>query len=226
MNRDEKLKQLKKLWVAFGFYWDKEINDIQTQLYAEDVSDLPFEDVVRVMQEMRRDPSIKSMPLPGMIRQRISPQPNSRNIAVDTCEKIKSALINHGWSWPLGIITDDGRKYQGCRGKEKKYFDHFEEALRFEVGDLGYEVILRRNGWSAVCEDISDPNSNPESFYAQMRESCQQAYEKLLIGNLHEPYELKKINKSNQISIEFSKQKISGKMNDMISGFIKTIDKE
>lgn len=134
--------------VAQGFavmaaYYRVRIDDQVLRLYAEDVSDLPFDSVMNSMNEYRKNPKNRQMPMPAQIRDMIvrveTPEEKAREIAA----RIEGAIVKFGY--PNG------------------------QEARAYIGEEGWEVVTRYGGWGHLCENHGLTIS-PAAFHAQVRD--------------------------------------------------------
>ena len=140
MTPDE-IQKLKALIIATAMYFGHEIPDAVLPLYAEDLSDLPFDDVYRAIGEIRRDPRTTRFPLPAAIREKALPGMNPESAALEAVSRVIRAVSRVG---PYDL-----------------------ERARAMVGELGWEIVIREGGWENVCQVLTFDNET--SLRAQWR---------------------------------------------------------
>lgn len=126
------LQRIKALIVATSAYYGQKLDDHVVAMYAEDLVDLPVEQIERVLKEVRRDPKTTRFPLPAIIRDRLTPAITPENEALESVSRIIAAVSNIG-------------PYQLERAKEF-------------IGTLGWEVVKAEGGWENVCMNLTDDN--------------------------------------------------------------------
>lgn len=151
--------QLKKLIIAMSLYYGQTLQDQVVALYAEDLSDLPFDRVVQVLKEVRRDPKTTRFPLPAVIRQRIAPEKRDPETeALEASNRIVEAVAKIG-------------PYQS-------------ERARAFIGELGWLVVQREGGWMNLCETLT--NDNQGMLKAQWRNLAKALWHRAELGQLDE----------------------------------------
>lgn len=194
MNHKEKLKELKSLWFKFASIWDKPISEMQIQLFAEDLIDLPIDKISMAMYNSRRDVSLRSMPLPHQIRGMINPEPPARKTGIDAANRITKAKRKHGVNWTNGFYRGGEIYFEGSQGHDTREFKTWTDAARYELGDLGLEVVREKGGWVHVAEETGEEST----IFAQLRDTGDMIYEKQKMGfDIHVPYDFHTINVDN-----------------------------
>lgn len=134
--------------VAQGFavtaaYFRIQIDDAVLRMYAEDVSDLPFEMVMNALVTYRKDPRNRFMPLPAQIRDIVEPEESPDERAREIAARIEGAIVKFG---------------------------HPNEAeARNYIGTDGWNIIQRYGGWNHLCQNHGRSIS-PAAFHAQVRD--------------------------------------------------------
>jgi hypothetical protein len=136
------LKELIDLIIANAAYYRIKLEDSAIRLHAEDLADLPIEQVRRVYAEIRRDPKIKTMPYPSEIRFRIQPIVSDEDEAREIAATAIGSVVKFGYNNPT--------------------------EARAAIGEIGWEVIDRLGGWTTFCGGLTDQNLN--SYQAQIRD--------------------------------------------------------
>lgn len=134
--------------VAQGFavmaaYFRVQMDDTVLRMYAEDLSDLPFEQVMSALVTFRKDPKNRFMPLPAQIRDIVEPVVTPEQRAREIAARIEGAIVKFGHPNRL-------------------------EAKEF-IGEEGWAVVERYGGWGHLCENHG-LSISPASFHAQVRE--------------------------------------------------------
>jgi hypothetical protein len=162
---DQKLVALKKLIVGLAAYYGHAIDEFVVGMYAEDLADLPIEDVLRAAREIRFDPKNTKFPLPAVIREKAAPNLNDTDVARDVAARILKAVGRHGHNW-----SDKDPAWPS-------------EPLD-QLGELGYEVVKRLGGWMRVCEFSGEVGSG--IFMAQIRDLADATMKAARAGNLEQ----------------------------------------
>jgi hypothetical protein len=163
--RDEKLIALKKLIIGLAAYYAHPLDDFVVGMYAEDLMDLPIEDIVRAVREIRLDPKNTRFPMPAVIRAKAGAATSDVDVARDVSARIFKAIGRHGHNWSE---------------KDKAWPS---EPLA-ELGELGFEVVKRLGGWFRVCEFSCDVSAGV--FLAQVRDLTESTIRAAKSGLLHE----------------------------------------
>lgn len=100
-------------------------------MYAEDVADLQFDEVIKALGAYRRNPKNRQMPLPAHIRELIEPVETPESRAREIASKISGAVVKFG--------------------------QPNENMAREYIGETGWAIVSRRGGWSHICS-IADSN--------------------------------------------------------------------
>ena len=164
------LEQRKTVGVTLSYlceYYNKTLSKPALSMMVEDLSDLPFEEVMKAIQSVRRDPKITQFPLPAKIREIINPTQSLDGIANETASRIRAAITKFGWPNP-----EDAKSY---------------------IGDLGWKIVERAGGWMYVCENHG-LDLNPLTFHAQARDQAKALVETYNTDGYDQPLMLDKIN--------------------------------
>lgn len=141
MNLEEK-KQVKACWVKLSMYYQYPLQDAVVEMYADDLSDLSFNETIHALNEYRLNPKNNRVPLPGAIRALVIPIVDDDSIAREAASRIISAIKKFGWPSPT---------------EAKEY-----------IGELGWRIVERNGGWSALCENLMENQIG--IFQAQARD--------------------------------------------------------
>lgn len=124
MTQQEGLK-VAQAFALTAAYYRVRIDDQILKMYAEDVADLPFDDVIKALGAYRRNPKNRQMPLPAHIREIIEPVETPESKAREIASKISGAVVKFG--------------------------QPNENLAREYIGETGWAIVARRGGWSHIC---------------------------------------------------------------------------
>ena len=158
------LQQLKALIVATSAYYGQTLGDAVLGMYVEDLADLDFTQVVDTIKVLRRDPKNRTFPIPAIIRDRIKPADLDEHEARDAASRIVTAVSSYG-------------PYQ------------YERAKAF-IGELGWFVVKRQGGWTAVCLMLT--RENQSTLQAQWRDLAGSFAKLAKAGQLNQAPEMPK----------------------------------
>jgi hypothetical protein len=131
-------------------------------MYAADLEDLPFNQVINALVKLRRDPRTTRFPLPAKIREAVHPQESPQDAARIAANEIWEAIGRFGW--PNGNYA------------------------RAQVGTLAWEVVTRNGGWISICQASGEGNAG--TFKAQLRDLAESLYKRSQAGKLNEKVNL------------------------------------
>ena len=158
-------KRIIALWSSLGEYYRQPISDMVLMMYAEDVADLPPEQVEKALFEYRRNPKNKFPPLPAHIREAIQPSAMSDDQrAVEVAARIVTAISKFGWN-------------------------NTREARAF-MGEIGWAVVEKQGGWENICANTMSDQIG--IFQAQVRELAKVQIKLARMGALDSPPQLPK----------------------------------
>lgn len=163
-------------------YYRLAINDAVLKMYADDLSDMDYTEVMNALNKYRKNPKNRFMPLPAMIRELINPEIDDDTIAISTASKVLQAVSKYGWS----------------NASEAKYF----------IGELGWAGVARFGGWTYVCENLGD-GIQLGTFNAQLREVLKSEIKVFRSGGALPEIEYKHRDPDSQISNNRNAQVIS-----------------
>lgn len=176
------MSEIKALLVMLAEYYQKTLTDNQVRMYAEDLSEFPFEEVSRAMDSYRKNPNNKFFPIPAQLVEIMRPGVDDQSEAVEVSGRIWEAIGKFGRDAPA-------------------------RAKSF-VGEVGWHVVQRMGGWAAVCEVIAEDGG---IFRAQMREIAKSAMIRSKLGILDQPPMLPKNDEGPKLLGEFlSIEKLRG----------------
>lgn len=189
MMTPQQVQELKKSLSLTAAYFQQQILDPVVVMYAQDLADLEFTDVMRALQEIRREKNRRHMPLPADIREKVNPTVSARSIADDVANRIIGSFRKHGNSWPTGYFTShtpEGRYFEAVTSAGLKTFATFEEAAIAEIGEVGWVVLKRMGGYSAACREWENVEA-VTTLRAQIRDLANSVLEQAKAGTLYQP---------------------------------------
>lgn len=157
------MKQLYDVILKNAVFYDVQMSEVKLKILAEELVDLPIEQVIRAYDFFRREPNRRQMPMPADVRARVAPSHITNDqFALEASNKIVEAMSKFGWTNP-------------------------ERAEQF-MGPIGWEVVKREGGWAQICERTK--NEDLPILKAQWRELAKvvavrqaQGSERTAIGN-------------------------------------------
>jgi hypothetical protein len=158
LTTDEK-QNLKKHLALLGAYFQQQLPDPVIVMYAEDLADLPYPDVRRAMEECRREPKRRTMPMPADIRDRLTPAVTDGALALEAAARIVAAISKFGY-----YNARDSQAY---------------------IGEIGWLVVEKMGGWESICTSLT--NKQMGTFHAQCRELAKAQIELSRAGKLDLP---------------------------------------
>lgn len=156
----EEFQQLKSHIVVTAAYFNQELRDEVVQMYASDLADLQYDQVVTAINNLRRDPATRSFPLPASIRARVEAKESPQDAARLASAEIWKAIGRCGWPNP--------------------------ERARAMIGDLGWEVVKHMGGWAQVCQDANEDSN----LLPRMRDIAESIHRRASAGKLNEKISL------------------------------------
>lgn len=139
----EQLARTAQGFAMTAAYFRIQVDDEVLRLYAEDVSDLPFDEVIRALVAYRKNPKNRFMPLPAQIRDLIEPVESPEEMAREIAARIGGAIVKFG---------------------------HPNEGeARIYIGPDGWNIVQRSGGWNHLCQNHG-VTIDPSSFHAQIRD--------------------------------------------------------
>lgn len=177
-------KQIMESLIALATISGKELNEITLKAFVNAVSDLNQADVLHALQNWLR--TSKGFPYPADIREKIKPDMSGEDNGIMAAAIIRKAISAHGSNWSGGVFTGGKKVFQS----KEHFFDIFEDAAKFELGELAWEVVKQYGGWAAICEF----NASTETgiFQAQIRELAKTICRRAKSGLLEEKPSLPK----------------------------------
>lgn len=135
--------EVSQLFAITAAYYGRRYEDDTLKMFASDLADFPPEEIRRALNEYRRDPKNKTMPLPAQIREILSPKVDNVSLAREIAARCVQAIRLYGWP-------------------------QAEEARAY-IGEEGWSVIRSHGGWTSFCENHGR-NIDPTQFMAQARD--------------------------------------------------------
>jgi hypothetical protein len=123
--------KIKTAIIMTAEYYGRQLSETVLGMYAEDLADLPPDEVCAGYTQYRRNPANKTFPLPAQIRELVAPE---QFVAVETqareiAARIMGAIPKFGWANP----------------KEAQVF----------IGPEGWACVARAGGWRYLCENTN-----------------------------------------------------------------------
>jgi hypothetical protein len=144
MTPDE-LKQVKLTLLAMSEYYEKTVSDAALKMMASDLADLPFESVMKAFETYRKDAKNIRFPMPAQIRAIAAPQLTDTQTALGLAQEIIHRIKGKGERWDRFV---NGQFVWGAG-----QFRTYEEAVKDELGELGWAVIRSYGGGWAGLHD-------------------------------------------------------------------------
>lgn len=139
MTNEQKTK-LAKLYFEIGETHGRTISKDTLITLVNSFSDLDFTQVYSAMQDWLMNGT--HFPVPANIRQKVIPQMDDKDHALDCVNRIIAAVSRFGYT-------------------------NSESAKEF-IGSLGWETVQRFGGWKSLCENLTGQNEG--ILRAQLRE--------------------------------------------------------
>ena len=137
------IQSLKETIILTASYYGQTMSSGILNMYVDDLSDLPIDEVIRAYQTYRREPKNTRAPMPAQIRAIVLPGNDIESKAREIAAKINTAVVRIGYN-----RRDDAKAF---------------------IGEDGWQVVELNGGWNHLCTNLGvaiDINS----FQAQARE--------------------------------------------------------
>jgi hypothetical protein len=145
----DETQQLKLTIITMAEYYDKSVSDGALKMMAQDLADLPFDAVMKGFETYRKDAGNKFFPLPAQIRQIVQPPVSDTTTAEGLTQLIIEKIRRYNPNWSF---FSQGKTRYGAYGLLS-----LEAAMKKELGELGYTVVLTYGGgWNSLCENYFD----------------------------------------------------------------------
>lgn len=151
---------VKAAWIKLSAYYQVQLQDHVLEMYAEDVEDLSFRDVMAALTAYRRNHKNVRVPLPAAIRAIAKPEISDEVLAIEATSRVSYAIKSFGYS-----NQADAKAY---------------------IGGLGWHVVERCGGWLFVCQNLGTHVLNIGTFQAQFRENAKAQLQLSRAGRLEE----------------------------------------
>lgn len=135
--------ELKKYLSNLSAYYQRQLPDMVLQMYAADLNDLRFDDVMKAMSDYRMGEKNRTMPIPAQIRAMLERHSDPHDVGVLVAAKVTQAVSKFGWTNP-------------------------QEAMNF-IGPLGQQAVRVFGGWDYICKNLG-VTIDITTFQAQVRE--------------------------------------------------------
>lgn len=149
----ENRSQIAKLLMGLATYYDVELSNQRLKLFVDVLEDLDPNQIGHAIRSIQRDPEIKFMPLPAVLREKVLG--NAKDTAIEAVNKIPQAMKKFGY----------------MRAKEAREF----------LGEVAWYVVERNGGWQPLCEATKE--SEIPIKRAQWRELAQSYVKNQQLGN-------------------------------------------
>ena len=152
-------KAIVEILEALAAYYRTQITPMQFAMYAEDLSCLSPDELVKACKEYRRNPANKFFPLPSALIAIVKPVETELDLGQDVASKVIGAVSKFG-------------SYRSTEAREW-------------IGQIGWECVQRMGGWSTICAELTEDNKG--TFFAQIRGLAQTVNKKAINGTLNQP---------------------------------------
>lgn len=122
------IQALKEVIILTASYYSKTLDAGVLNMYVDDLSEFPEDNVIAAYRTYRRDPKNKTFPLPSQIIEILKPSISPDAEAQMASARIFEAIGKFGWP----------------NGREAQVY----------IGPLGWRVVKRMGGWTQVCEMV------------------------------------------------------------------------
>jgi hypothetical protein len=152
-------KQIVEILEHLAIYYRETLSPIQLAMYAEDLSSLTPDQLVKAVKLYRQNPENRFFPIPAAL----------------------IAIIN-----PVNSELDDGRDVASkVIGAISKFGSHRALDAKNYIGEIGWECVKRMGGWQNLCSELSDDNKG--IFNAQIRDLAMTLKKKSVNGTIATP---------------------------------------
>lgn len=149
MNKHE--ERFHKLMAILAARCKTELDELEIEIYDRNLSKHGYEAICGALETILVERSSHD-PFPpiGLILSRLGIQTTPRNLAIDTTNKIVTAIRTKGYNWADKV-------------------PNLDEDMRRHLGEVGLMVVKRLGGWMAVIELA---NGNPNHYRTWIRDSA------------------------------------------------------
>jgi hypothetical protein len=142
MNQGNERTQIINQLIMMTELYGKQISQNALKLFADMLMPFDYEKIMSSLESYLGNPKNKFFPVPAQIIELMEPKINDDEEARRISATIIGCVSKHGYN-----NGPDARK---------------------EIGELGWDIILRLGGWVSFCTELSD--NNVTSFQAQIRD--------------------------------------------------------
>lgn len=158
------MEQIKYLLLRLAEYYCFPITENQLSMFAEDLADVPPDELRQVIIKYRQTPGNVRFPLPAALKQALGSCVTDRDEATVEAGRIRSAISVYG-------------SYQIKLAKEA-------------LGESTWVIVKLMGGWETVCGTTQDDRG---MFFAQVRDLVEASQRMSKVGKLNTKFELKKL---------------------------------
>jgi hypothetical protein len=151
MNLSQAIKEQVIMLASFS---GREMNEMLLSGYMNAISDLDQGQVLDALKSWLR--TNKGFPHPADIREKVMPEINPADDALDVANLIITSVGKYGWTNP-------------------------DQARAF-MGELGWTTVTRMGGWRHLCETLTQDNET--TFRAQIKNYAETVRRKAMRGEL------------------------------------------
>lgn len=177
----EQRNNLGQILASMGvIYGRNDLTPPVLSMYLDDLeaAGLSFANAVIACTRYRRDKKNIRFPLPAQLIDAARPEFEPKTLATDIARRIDKACADHGWNWDQGFFhsfspdSDQATFYFEANTPEgPKSFWTFKEAVIAELGEIGWNAICARGGWTQIHQSSKEM---PEgTFIAQLRDQIE-----------------------------------------------------
>jgi hypothetical protein len=152
-------KQIIEILEHLAIYYRETLSPIQLAMYAEDLSALTPDQLIKAVKIYRQNPANKFFPIPAALIGIIHPVESEIDDGRDIASRVIAAVSKFG-------------SYQNQKAKEY-------------IGEIGWECVKRMGGWVTICSELTEDNKGV--FNAQIRDLSMTLKKKSINGTLATP---------------------------------------
>lgn len=156
MSPDQRAKAA-EAWASVAAVYGRDLSRPSLKIMIDAVEDLPGHKVIEAILAWPRTAKQMRHPYPAEIRELIKPTVSTDALAREAAARIVQAIGKFGWAQP--------------------------EAARAFIGEIGWQVVKRYNGWGYICENHG-VELDPGTFHAQARDLAKTMIELEQAGEL------------------------------------------
>jgi hypothetical protein len=152
-------KQIIEILEHLAIYYRETLSPIQLAMYAEDLSALTPEQLIKAVKAYRQNPTNKFFPIPAALIAIIHPAETEIDDGRDIASRVIAAVSKFG-------------SYQALNAKEY-------------IGEIGWECVKRMGGWVTLCAELTEENKG--IMNAQIRDLSVTLKKKSMNGTIATP---------------------------------------